>query len=246
LALKVNQTQSVVPELTALHLSSSRADNIPELFGLFVNDTIIEAESETLKGDANLFSLTLRDFHLPPSTERKLSQSEEDEESVAQLIAYGNKPPTHEETPMFNHSAFYETLDRLQADRSSKFGRLLMYAEVVTSTNTILEKNFNILRHLPTGFTFTATVQVSGRGRGSNVWVSPAGSLMFSTVIRHSMQLSKTAPVVFIQYLAAIAIVEGILSYDVGYDELPIKLKWPNDVCKSDSLRNTSTDSNRA
>ena len=40
------------------------------------------------------------------------------------------------------------------------------------------------------------------------------------------------APVVFVQYLAAMAIVEGIKSYDNGYRNLPIKLKWPNDICK--------------
>jgi biotin--protein ligase len=37
---------------------------------------------------------------------------------------------------------------------------------------------------------------------------------------------------VFIQYLAAIAIVEGIQSYDRGYKDLPVKLKWPNDICE--------------
>lgn len=56
---------------------------------------------------------------------------------------------------------------------------------------------------------------------------------MFSTVIRHPMEKMQTAPIVFIQYLAAMAVVKGIKSYDKGYAELPIKMKWPNDVCKS-------------
>lgn len=93
-------------------------------------------------------------------------------------------------------------------------------------------RNTNLLSRLPTGFTATATVQVAGRGRGSNVWVSPAGSLIFSTCINHPLHLSNTAPVVFIQYLAAIAIVEGIKSYGRGYSSLPVRLKWPNDICK--------------
>ena len=54
---------------------------------------------------------------------------------------------------------------------------------------------------------------------------------MFSTVINHPAYLAASRPVVFIQYIAAIAIVEAIQSYDVGYDSLPIKLKWPNDIC---------------
>lgn len=90
-----------------------------------------------------------------------------------------------------------------------------------------------LLRNLPTGFTASATVQVAGRGRGSNVWVSPAGSLMFSTCIQHPIHLTSKAPIVFLQYLAALAIVEGIKTYDKGYQDVPVKLKWPNDICES-------------
>ena len=56
---------------------------------------------------------------------------------------------------------------------------------------------------------------------------------MFSTVIRHPMSSMATAPVVFIQYLAALAIIEGIKNYDKGFQRMPVKLKWPNDICKS-------------
>ena len=55
---------------------------------------------------------------------------------------------------------------------------------------------------------------------------------MFSTVVRHPQSLTTQAPVVFLQYLAALAIVEGIKSYEAGFQNLPIKLKWPNDICK--------------
>lgn len=53
---------------------------------------------------------------------------------------------------------------------------------------------------------------------------------MFSTVLRHPLTLTQSAPVVFLQYLAALAIVEGIQSYEPGYAKLPVKLKWPNDI----------------
>jgi len=53
---------------------------------------------------------------------------------------------------------------------------------------------------------------------------------MFSTVMRHPLALSTTAPVVFVQYIAALAIVAGIQSYDKGYGVIPVKLKWPNDI----------------
>lgn len=48
--------------------------------------------------------------------------------------------------------------------------------------------------------------------------------------MRHPLALSTSAPVVFIQYLAALAIVAGIQSYDKGYAALPVRLKWPNDI----------------
>lgn len=88
---------------------------------------------------------------------------------------------------------------------------------------------------MPTGFTATATVQVAGKGRGSNIWVSPSGQLMFSVCIRHPMEKMSTAPVMFIQYLAAMAIVRGIKTYAKGYDQMPVKMKWPNDICKKPS-----------
>lgn len=148
--------------------------------------------------------------------------------------------PTGKETPYFNHHAFYANLRRYQQESSSEaeeFGKIILYGEVVTSTNTMLEKNNRLLATLPTGFTATANVQVAGRGRGSNVWVSPAGCLIFSTCIQHSMHLSNTAPVVFVQYLAAIAIAVGIKSYDRGYKDVPVKLKWPNDIYAQDPTK---------
>ncbi|KAI9844787.1 MAG: biotin holocarboxylase synthetase [Thelocarpon superellum] len=48
------------------------------------------------------------------------------------------------------------------------------------------------------------------------------------------MDVSRRAPVVFIQYLAALAIVEGIKTYDVGYETVPVMLKWPNDIYAAD------------
>lgn len=55
---------------------------------------------------------------------------------------------------------------------------------------------------------------------------------MFSTVVRHPVSLTSHAPVVFLQYLAALAIVEGIKTYDAGYKDMQVKLKWPNDICQ--------------
>lgn len=99
----------------------------------------------------------------------------------------------------------------------------------------MLFKNLNLLKTLPTGFTAVGTVQVAGRGRANNVWVSPFGVLAFSTVLRIPLQneLGTQAPMVFVQYLAAIVIVEAIKSYakhHLGIADFPVYIKWPNDI----------------
>ncbi|KXT18319.1 hypothetical protein AC579_954 [Pseudocercospora musae] len=156
------------------------------------------------------------------------------------LIPHTQSVPTAKATSHFQHAAFFSHLKHFQAKQpglSGDYGRVILYGEVVTSTQTILEKNTTLLANLPIGTTCTATTQVSGRGRGTNVWVSPPGQLIFSTVLKHSLSLSSSAPVVFVQYLAALAVVAGIQSYDRGYDKLPIKLKWPNDIYALDPAK---------
>jgi biotin--protein ligase len=37
----------------------------------------------------------------------------------------------------------------------------------------------------------------------------------------------------FIQYIASMAVVKAVKSYGEGYDDVPVHLKWPNDICKS-------------
>lgn len=54
-----------------------------------------------------------------------------------------------------------------------------------------------------------------------------------STVINHPAHLAASRPIVFLQYLAAVATVDAVKSYGPGCADLPVKLKWPNDICAS-------------
>nr|KAK5448604.1 biotin holocarboxylase synthetase [Exophiala xenobiotica] len=257
LGLTVSDEQNV-PSLSYMHLSSSNptetADVLSSLSHLIEKD---ERSEEYFKDENDTFHI------IRPSTWRMvdlataLPAQTDGDEMVDQLdgssdrivdyntvtkhiIVHDDDYPESKSTPYFNHQAFYANLHHYQSQLpgASNFGAHLLYGEVVTSTNTLLEKNTKLLRNLPQGFTATATVQVAGRGRGSNVWVSPPGSLMFSTVIRHPMAQMQIAPVVFVQYLAAMAIVQGIKSYDGRhYKDLPIKLKWPNDIFALDPAK---------
>lgn len=256
LGLTVSEEEDV-PSLSRLHISSERPESAQNIRRSLSHLVTKDEEGEEYLKDEN------DTFHLLQSSTWKMTdmakalvgdqeQGKDQTEGTAdrivdyntivkQLYIHENDIPESKTTPYFNHHAFYANLRDYQSKSqivSQTFGNSLLYGEVVTSTNTLLEKNTQLLRNLPHGFTATATVQVAGRGRGSNVWVSPAGSLMFSTVIKHPMSQMATAPVVFVQYLAAMAIVNGIKSYDGSlYKDVPVKLKWPNDIFALDPVK---------
>lgn len=255
LGLQVNPSDQAVPSLSRLHLSSAKASDVAALVSSWQEIVTMKDGEEFIKGENDTLHLEDPDTRWSMSVMKAaLSDAgnepvEDNAESGDRIIDYNkvikrlashkDALPSTKETPYFNHNAFYSSLSHYNSNLlydPNAFGRTLLYGEVVTSTSTMLERNPAWLKLLPTGFTFTATTQVAGRGRGSNVWVSPPGSLMFSTVIRHPMALVQSAPVVFIQYLAALAIVQGIQSYDRGYSTIPVKLKWPNDIYALDPL----------
>lgn len=114
-----------------------------------------------------------------------------------------------------------------------QFGTPMLYTQMVTSTQTMLDKNFRLLSALPVGTTFFATQQMSGRGRGGNRWISPKGCLQFSAVFR--VPVSMASKTVFLQYLSGLAVVEGI-KLALGDSESgrevagKVRIKWPNDI----------------
>ncbi|GAA99253.1 uncharacterized protein L969DRAFT_73058 [Mixia osmundae IAM 14324] len=135
----------------------------------------------------------------------------------------GSVPPLSV-TPLFDFSAYFAALTRR---RLSLLGRVVLYAETLSSTQTTLDKNPKWLKAMPSGLVSIASHQTAGRGRGGNAWISPAGCLQFSLVLRTG---KRSAPrLVFLQYMVALAIVEGILDLP-GCSDLPVRLKWPNDL----------------
>lgn len=241
LGLDVSQESSIVPSLSRLHLSALESREVDDLLHALEEAITREDGEEYINGESDTFHLEKSDTKWDMKALKK-TLSNENRLSFDGAIDYSAIPkritihdeswPETKETPYFNHHAFYGSLKAYRAiDREAEeWGDYLMYGEVVTSTNTLLEKNYKLLSRLPTGFTLAATTQIAGRGRGNNVWVSPAGALIMSTVINHPAHLAPTRPIVFIQYLAAVAIVEAIKTYDTGYGDLPVKLKWPNDI----------------
>lgn len=148
-----------------------------------------------------------------------------------EVDVYYNELPDHKLTPYFNHDLYYETYKNETSNQKGEIGSTLMYGEVVTSTSTMLDKNISLLRDLPHGFALVGSVQVEGRGRGSNAWVNPKGVLPVSTVLKIPVKSGSDFPLVFIQYLVPLAMVEAIKGYSGSrYSDIPVRLKWPNDI----------------
>ncbi|KAF2097350.1 class II aaRS and biotin synthetase [Rhizodiscina lignyota] len=278
LGLNINEHEQSVPSLSRLHLSSQHASDVSELVSSWADIISLDDGEEYIKAENDTFHLekpsrwsmgTLSRVvgSIASALEGVTEDSKADDgdgdgdriildynKVVKRLVAHETDLPTNKETPNFNHHAYFANLRHYQTKTKGiegEFGKYLMYGEVVTSTNTLLEKNNKFLNSLPSGFTASATTQIAGRGRGSNVWVSPPGALIYSVVLRHSMQLTQSAPVVFVQYLAGLAAIIGIHTYEPGYQDLDIKLKWPNDIYAADpgsasngNARNGSTKKN--
>lgn len=156
------------------------------------------------------------------------------ESDVKPIYVYDNEGtyPNMQLTPYFNFGVYFTELQSA-AEKAQLVGKTLgstiVYGEVVTSTSTMLERNTKILRSIPDGLIAVGTQQLSGRGRGNNVWVNPIGVLAVSGVIRLQQSACKHS-LVFVQYLVSLALVRAINSFLPTDVDIGVRLKWPNDT----------------
>ena len=104
-----------------------------------------------------------------------------------------------------------------------RFGRMLSYHEVTSSTNILAkELAFN---GAPEGSVVVADSQSGGRGRMGRSWVSPPGvNLYFSLILRPRLPSFRVPQLTL---LVAVAIHRAL--HDM-VPELEVKIKWPNDL----------------
>ncbi|KAF9411950.1 biotin holocarboxylase synthetase [Podila epigama] len=223
---------SHMPAVTPLYLASIHPSYTSQLATSLYSLT--HADSHQIKEVNDTFHLVPSLLHPIPVHDTPVTVSENEdgvfEEKVTKnIVLCVDGVPERSRTPEFDMGLFFRQLEHnRQQDKRLQFGNSLMYGQVVTSTQTMLDKNFELCQQLPDGFVCNATVQVSGRGRGRNSWISPPGCLQFSMVLRHPVKATH-ASAVFVQYLVALAVVESVCGLP-GYEELPLRLKWPNDI----------------
>lgn len=239
LGLKVNSADVSVPRLTPIYMLSYLD---PERATSVFSDLLTNMD---LVGK-NTFEDIHDTFVLHDETENDHEYFMADdspalESAPKHIKVFTSKTlPGPRETPYFDMKLYFNHLQRMYSANSivqGEFGSVLCYGEVVTSTNTLLDANPNWLRYLPNGLTFTATTQIAGRGRGGNVWINPNGVMATSILFKVPPGDQRTSSIVTLQYLCALALIELVLGYaseiqghGAGYEDMPVRLKWPNDM----------------
>ena len=161
LGMKVSQETTAVPSLSRLHLSSTLPDGVSdiidglqEIISITDGEEYIKDENDTFHLEKpSTWSLGSLAKSLTSETSEKTDNNGDDEDRiidynaiVKRLIVHEKEPPPSKETPYFNHDAFYANLrhyrNNAQGDKHD-FGNSILYGEVVTSTNTMLEKYVN-------------------------------------------------------------------------------------------------------
>ena len=156
---------STVPILSALHISSLHNIEVSELFEDLRSDMTLEEGENFVKGENDTFliekngsplSLHSLGASLPQASSEAKDESETDQlrsgqdkknidynKVIKRLVFHDGGWPKNTETPHFNHNMFYSELVGYQDEggsRAEEFGKVIMYGDVVTSTNTLLEK----------------------------------------------------------------------------------------------------------
>lgn len=103
--------------------------------------------------------------------------------------------------------------------------RVLIHTPAIASTQDVFKSKLANWsgKH---GWLTLASEQTSGRGRHGNTWLSPKGSVAFTFTL--SLGMHQTLHMVFLQYLAALTIVQ--VAQDQPWCKRTLRIKWPNDV----------------
>lgn len=165
LGLLVSKEVNLIPSLSALHISSLHNIEASQVFKDLKEDMTTEDGDDFLKAENDTFLIEKQDVQLSlTSLASSLPAISSDREGgatadqlasgvgdknidynkiVKRLIFHESRWPGSMETPHFNHDLFYSNLVEYQDESGSgaeEFGKVIMYGEVLTSTNTILEK----------------------------------------------------------------------------------------------------------
>ncbi|XP_060090262.1 biotin--protein ligase [Heteronotia binoei] len=119
--------------------------------------------------------------------------------------------------------------------QTRNLGRVVLFTEVTSTTMNLLDGlMFKVPQEI--GLIAIAVQQTQGRGRGGNTWLSPVGAALSTlhVTVPLSSELGQRIP--FIQHLVSLAVVESVRSIP-GYQDIDLRVKWPNDIYYSDLMK---------
>lgn len=158
LGLTVNEESAVVPSLSRLHFSSVDPADTASLYDVLKDIVTTDDGEEYIKDENDTFHLEkagtweigrLKGSLPAGQNETNDTTAPEEERFVdyntvlKRIVIHKEDHPAPKETPYFNHAAFYASWQYYQEkakEANGEFGKHIMYGEVVTSTNTLLEK----------------------------------------------------------------------------------------------------------
>lgn len=218
------------PSLTPLLVfAPNRQHLIEELVSGLTAESTLDSHQLNFESNKDKFRI-YRGFAQYKNADDFLLEQDQDEviKSIV-LPSVSEDLPPPQLTPNFNVTEYFKYLNP-----NNSLGSMLMYGEVVTSTSALLDSNKTLLAKFPENtLLHIGRIQISGRGRGGNVWVNPKGVSASTACVNLPLQSPRTGKpvsIVFVQYLAMLAYCKAIVSYAPGYEDLPVRIKWPNDL----------------
>ncbi|KAG0152082.1 hypothetical protein CROQUDRAFT_129560 [Cronartium quercuum f. sp. fusiforme G11] len=166
----------------------------------------VATQLKTLFGSEQVLLDTQDRFRLHANQSQLSHFSLESDKESRHLVIVSDHSSWPSLAPSFDWSAYYQAWSRFSSDTGTwpepNMGDVILCAEIVTSTQSLLENHFSLLLKLD-------------KSQGSGV--------------------------VLLQYLFGLAVVESIRSRP-GNEDLPIRLKWPNDLNGSLNPKHDSED----
>lgn len=150
LGLKVVEEVKGIPKLSKLHLSSWKPSDVGSILENLEEIITQDRGDKWIKDQHDNFRINNVETLSMDGLEEALTDGSEgdkitDYDAITKdVIVHTDSYPTKTETPYFNHDIYYDALETYHTKSTRitdlAFGRNLLYGEVVTSTNTLLEK----------------------------------------------------------------------------------------------------------
>jgi biotin--protein ligase len=146
LGMKLEEREDEELQLSVIHISSITPSKAQKLKDSWQDLILPRDEAEyivDMKDTFRIETVTAERSVANDNNEGALPAVDHSRGSDLCVLVHVEDYPSHEATPLFDHNEFYSSLKRFRSISSQQpddFGSSLMYGQVMTSTNTILEK----------------------------------------------------------------------------------------------------------